>query len=95
VGFLQRTRPIVVLEMNHFCLNVLQRITIPDFLDYMRSVFPYLYAVESDNTIIADLHVPDTAYMVMHEHVVKFRFPNLVCGFDSNLRKKLDILENK
>jgi FkbM family methyltransferase len=93
--FLQRARPVVVMEMNHFCLDVLQRITIPDFLDYMRSVFPYLYAIDTDNSTIADLHVPDIAYMVMHEHVVKHRYPNLVGGFDSNLRKKLEVLENQ
>ena len=90
--FLQRVRPVVVLEMNHFCLDVLQRITIPDFLDFMRGIFPHLYAVDTDNKTIVDLHVPDSAYMVMHEHVVKHRFPNLVGGFDPTLKAKLDTL---
>lgn len=94
-GLLQRFRPVVVLEMNHFCLDVLQRITIPDFLDFMRSVFPYLYAIDTDNKTIVDLHVPDRAYMVMHEHVVKHRFPNLVGGFDLELKVKLEKLENE
>jgi hypothetical protein len=80
--------------MNHFCLDVLQRITIPDFLDFMRSAFPYLYAVDTDNLTIVDLHVPDAAYMVMHEHVVKHRFPNLVGGFDPKIKSKLDELAN-
>lgn len=92
-AFLQRARPVVVMEMNHFCLDVLHRITIPDFLDFMRSVFPYLYAVDNDNTTIFDLHVPDEAYMVMHEHVVKNRFPNLVGGYDLGLKEKLKKLE--
>lgn len=83
------------MEMNHFCLDVLQRITIPDFLDYMRFIFPYLYAIDTDNTSIVDLHVPDDAYMVMHEHVVKHRFPNLVGGFDPTLKAKLDALEKE
>lgn len=91
--FLQRARPVVVLEMNHFCLDVLQRITVPDFLDFMRSVFPYLYAIDIDNSTIVDLHIPDDAYMVMHEHVVKHRFPNLVGGFDLGLKEKLKGLE--
>lgn len=82
------------MEMNHFCLDVLQRITIPDFLDFMRSAFPYLYAVDADNSTIIDLHVPDAAYMVMHEHVVKHRFPNLVGGFDLKIKSKLDELAN-
>jgi hypothetical protein len=84
----------VVMEMNHFCLNVLQRITIPDFLDFMRSVFPYLYAIDTDNKTIADLHQPDPAYMVMHEHVVRFRFPNLAGGFDPILGEKLAFLDS-
>lgn len=85
-----KQKPIVVMEMNHFCLDVLQRITIPDFLDFMRSVFPQLYAVDTDNSTIVDLHVPDKAYMVMHEHVVKHRFPNIVGGFYQNIKSKLD-----
>lgn len=91
-GFLQSARPTVVMEMNHFCLDVLQRITIPDFLDFMRSVFPCLYAVDTDNASIVDLHVSDQAYMVMHEHVVKHRFPNLVGGFDRTIKQRLDAL---
>jgi len=89
-AFLLKQKPIVVMEMNHFCLDVLQRITIPDFLDFMRSVFPQLYAVDTDNSTIVDLHVPDKAYMVMHEHVVKHRFPNIVGGFYQNIKSKLD-----
>jgi FkbM family methyltransferase len=92
-GFLLAHKPTVVMEMNHFCLDVLQRITIPDFLDFMRSVFPYLYAVDTDNASIVDLHEPEQAYMVMHEHVVKNRFPNLVGGFDHKLTVKLGALE--
>lgn len=94
-ALMQRARPIVVMEMNHFCLDVLQRITIPDFLDFMRSVFPYLYAIDTDNATIVDLHAPDRAYMVMHEHVVKHRFPNIVGGFDPKLKEKLEALKNE
>lgn len=91
---LEKTKPTVVFEMNHFCLNVLHRITLPDFLDFMHSVFPYLYAVDTDNVTIADMHVPDEAYMVMHEHVVRFRFPNLVGGFDPNVKSRLESLKS-
>ena len=80
--------------MNHFCLDVLQRITLPDFLDFLRDLFPYLYAVDTDNATIVDLHIPDLAYMVMHEHVVRHRFPNLVGGFNSSLKDKLNELTN-
>jgi FkbM family methyltransferase len=88
--FIHNNNPTVIMEMNHFCLNVLQRVTIPDFLDYMRSVFPYLCAVDSDNVTIIDLHIPDKAYMVMYEHVVRHRFPNIVGTFDPQVKVKLD-----
>ena len=93
--FITKNHPSAVMEMNHFCLDVLQRITIPDFLDFMRSVFPYLYAVDTDNSVVADLHVKDEAYMVMHEHVVRNRFPNIVGGFDQNLKSKLNQINQK
>lgn len=41
-----RDQPIVALELNHWCLNAFQRISVPDFFDFLRSVFPYLYAVD-------------------------------------------------
>nr|VFK56567.1 MAG: methyltransferase, FkbM family [Candidatus Kentron sp. TC] len=93
--FLRKYKPIVVLEMNHFCLDVLQRITIPDFLDFLRSIFPNLYAVDTDNVTIVDLHVPDDAYFVMHEHVVQHRFPNLVGAFSREIEPKLKKLATK
>ena len=80
------------MEMNHYCLNVLQRITVPDFLDSMRSVFPFLYAIDKDNSAVMDLHDPEKAYFVMHEHVVQQRFPNLVAGFLPEIKLKLDTL---
>jgi FkbM family methyltransferase len=89
---LERNKPIVVLEMNHFCLDVLQRITIPDYLDFMRNTFPFLYAVDTDNESIAELHDLEEAYSVMHEHVVHHRFPNLVGGFDISVGQKLQKL---
>ncbi len=41
-----RDQPIVVLELNHWCLNAFQRTSVPDFFDFLRGVFPYLYAVD-------------------------------------------------
>lgn len=77
---LMRSQPIVTLELNHWCLNVFQRISVPDFLDFLRSVFPYLYAVEIAD--IRNLHDPDDAYHVMYHHVVGgFKYPNIVGAF--------------
>jgi hypothetical protein len=73
-------RPVVVLELNHWCLNVLQRTSVPDFLDFLRSVFPYLYAIEKDD--VRDLHNHNDAYHVMYHHVVGgFKYPNIVAAY--------------
>lgn len=89
---LARHKPVVVLELNHFCLNVLQRITLPDFFDLLRSVFPVLFAIGADNRSIGNLHDADTAYNVMHAHVTRFHYPNIVAGFDPAIVDKLAIL---
>jgi FkbM family methyltransferase len=80
--YIEKYKPTVVLEMNHFCLNVLQRITMPEFMDCLCSIFPYLFAVDSDNKQIISLESADSRYHVMHEHVVKNRFPNIVGSFN-------------
>lgn len=83
---IERFRPVVVLELNHWCLNALRRTSVPDFLDFLRGIFPSLYAV--DKTDVKDLHDPDQAYHVMYHHMVNnFRYPNLVGAFD---RSRLD-----
>jgi len=90
---LKESKPIVALEMNHFCLNALRRITLPDFLDDLRAAFPYLYAVDVDNTSILNLHDEAQAYAVMYAHLTSFRYPNLVGGFDTKLEASLKDLE--
>jgi FkbM family methyltransferase len=79
---LQACQPVVVLELNHWCLNAFQRTSVPDFLDFLRGIFPVLLAV--DGTHFADLHDPETAYQVMHQHITAFRFGNLVAAFESH-----------
>lgn len=85
-------KPTVVLELNHFCLNVPHRVALPDFIDQMRRLFPILLAVDTDNKRQANLHDPDQAYMVMNLHVTQFRFPNIVCGFDPEIRPRMNKL---
>jgi FkbM family methyltransferase len=78
---LKRCTPVVVLELNHWCLNAFQRTSVPDFFDFLRGVFPYLYAV--DGTDVRNLHDPNDAYHVMYQHIAhNFRYPNLVGAFD-------------
>jgi FkbM family methyltransferase len=75
-----RFRPVVVLELNHWCLNALQRICVPDFLDFLRSVFPILLALEGDHVV--NLHDVHGNYHVMYEHINNNKYRNLVAAFD-------------
>lgn len=80
---ISRDKPVVVLELNHWCLNVFQRTSVPDFLDFLRAQFPYLYAVEKND--IRDLHDRNEAYHVMYHHIVSgFQYANLVGAFDKS-----------
>lgn len=81
---LHRFQPRVVLELNHWCLNAFQRITVPDFFDFLKERFPYLYAYDATGAV-RDLHDPEQEYEVMYHHITAFRYSNLFCGFDAGL----------
>ena len=75
-----RDQPVVALELNHWCLNAFQRISVPDFFDFLRGIFPYLYAVDKDD--VRDLHDVNQAYHVMYHHIVRnFSYPTIVGAF--------------
>ncbi len=77
---LEEYKPTVVLELNHWCLNAFQRMSIPDFFDHLRSVFPVLLAV--DGSCYLDLHKPGHSYTVMYFHILHMRFLSIVAAFD-------------
>jgi len=79
---LQRDRPVVVLELNHWCLNALQRTSVPDFFDHLRQIFPLLRAVDGETS--RDLHDPSQSYQVMYLHINHLQFPNIVAAFDQD-----------
>ncbi|SDE30477.1 FkbM family methyltransferase [Desulfuromonas thiophila] len=87
--FIAEYKPVVFFEMNHFCLNVLHRVTVPDFIDSIKKIFPYLYAIDHDNSSIVDLYDQELCYRVMYEHVVNHRYPNIVGCFDASVRNRL------
>ena len=89
LNLLQLCKPIVVMEMNVFCLNVLHRVCLPDFVDRMKSIFPVLYAIDANNKSILNLHQKGEAYTAMHDHIVNRRYPNLVGGFHKTVADKL------
>lgn len=76
---IKRDHPVCILEMNHWCLNVFRRITIPEFIEALLDAFPIVEAIGGDHTF--NLHDKNERYLVMHEHVTKFMYPNLVCRF--------------
>jgi FkbM family methyltransferase len=82
-------RPTVALELNHWCLNAFRRISVPDYFDALRSVFPHLYAVDGNGTEVRDLHHPDQAYEVMYSHIIHWKYPNVVGSFDPALAQYL------
>lgn len=75
---LTRDHPIVYLEMNHWCLNVFQRICLPDFLDKLTTTFESVYAI--DDSGLLDLNIPTNRYKVMYNHILRWKYNNLICG---------------
>lgn len=91
---IQRFRPVVALELNHWCLNAFQRISVPDFFDFLRQHFPYLYAVEKDD--VRNIHDRNDAYHVMYQHIVGgFKYPNLVGAFEETQLKRFSAAYGK
>src|SRR5260221_1130923 len=79
---LEKQRPTVLLEMNHWCLNVFRHVTIREFRDHILTIFPCLYAI--DGTEYLDFSDSLNAHYIFHEHLIKSKFFNLVGGFDSS-----------
>ena len=75
-------RPVVVLELNHWCLNAYQRTSVPEFFEFLRSIFPLLFAVDGGNFL--NLHDSSHSYIVMYQHILRGRFPNIVGAFDED-----------
>lgn len=76
---IERFKPVVALELNHWCLNAFQRTSVPDFLDFLRSIFPKLYAVHGSTYL--DLHNADESYVVMYHHILMMKYATLVGAF--------------
>ena len=72
-------KPIVVLELNHWCLNAFQRTSVPDFFDSLRAMFPILLAVDGSSYL--NLHDENESYIVMYHHIIHMKFPNIVAAF--------------
>jgi FkbM family methyltransferase len=73
-------KPIVFLEMNHWCLNIFRRMSIPEFREQLMEIFPCVYAV--DGLDYLDYVDERNVHHINYHHVLEFRFMNLVVGFD-------------
>jgi len=73
-------KPIVFLEMNHWCLNIFRRISIPEFRERLTQIFPCVYAI--DGLSYLDYVDERNVHYINYHHVLKFKFMNLIAGFD-------------
>lgn len=87
---LATNRPVVLLELNHWCLNAFQRTSIPDFFDFLRSTFPILLAVDGDSYL--DLYDENDSYIFMYYHIIHMRFQNILAAFDERRLDKFKSL---
>jgi hypothetical protein len=79
-SLINRFQPIVLLEMNHWCLNVFRRISIPEFHERVLAFFPAVFAVH--DTEVVDFTDPANIGRIFHEHIIHNRFMNIVAGFN-------------
>src|SRR5438445_8814440 len=88
-----RNKPVVVLELNHWCLNAFQRICVPDFFDFLRTTFPIVLAVQGN--VYLNLHDQSQSYKATYLHIVHWQYSNIVCAFDeTQLRNFRDVFTN-
>lgn len=76
---IRKHHPAVVLEMNHWCLNVFRRTPLPDFIAALCRVFPHLYAVDGREYL--HLHDPIERYVAMYHHVQSGKYGAVVGAF--------------
>jgi FkbM family methyltransferase len=89
---IERWQPMLVCEVNHWCLNVIQRKCLPDFIEEVFTFCPHVFAIDSGLQYL-DLSDPASLHKFYHDHTTKFSYMNLLCGFDKDaLRVKLDWL---
>jgi len=90
---LERFQPTVLLEANHYCLNIFRRISMVDFTEEILSYFPIVYAVDASSEIL-DLTSKTNHPVFFHDNVVRGRFQNLLCAFDPTTVSALERLRS-
>jgi FkbM family methyltransferase len=88
---LEQSQPTVLLEANHYCLNIFRRVSMVDFTEEILSYFPIVYAVDASSEIL-DLKLKTNHPVFFHDNVVRGRYQNLLCGFDPSIKDRLESL---
>jgi FkbM family methyltransferase len=91
---LEISQPTVLLESNHYCLNIFRRISMVDFTEEILSYFPTVYAVDASSEIL-DLTAKTNHPVFFHDNVVRGRYQNLLCGFHPSIKNGLERLISK
>jgi FkbM family methyltransferase len=73
-------KPIIFMEMNHWCLNIFRRMSIPEFRERLMQIFPCIYAI--DGLSYLDYVDERNVHHINYHHVLEFKYMNLVAGFD-------------
>ena len=75
-----QSKPVVMLEANHWCLNAFQRTSMPDFVDELLDTFPILYAVQADKRRL-NLHNQSDRYVFFFSNIMRNEFLDVLGGF--------------
>lgn len=86
---LKKYKPVVLFELNHWCLNAFHRMSLPDFFDKIFSIFPHLIAIHDSQTVVLNAKNPSNYYTLLNEHLVRFKYMNLLGFFDDHQIKSL------
>ena len=76
---IDRYRPIVQMEFNSWTLDVQQRICMPDFIDFILTMFPLAYVFHRKSFI--DLRTTKGRYEAMAQNLLHRKYMELVCAF--------------
>ena len=79
-AFIKKFEPLAVMEVNHFCLNVINRTSLPEFMELTFGHFPHVFAFHESDYF--ELHDADSKWRFFIENSVNNAYQNVFCGFD-------------
>ena len=79
---IEQYQPIVQMEFNSWTLDVQQRICLPDFIDFILTMFPVAYVFHRNSFI--DLRTTKGRYEAMAQNLLHRKYMELVCAFSED-----------